>query len=371
MIRILHIVGKMDMGGIETLLMNVFREIDREKIMFDFLVHSNENGVYDNEIIKLGGKIFRITSRNESILKNRKDLEDFFNRTSYDIVHMHVSSLSYITPLIYAKKFGVSQRIIHSHSTKLLSNNLSKILHKIRKPYIGLYATDYVSCSENAGKWLFPKSILNSNKYKIIYNGINIRNFQFNEQNRNEIRSELKIENKIVFGHIGRFSKIKNHDFLIEIFFEYHKVNPQSILICIGDGDTKSEIIEKCKNMKIDDSVLFLGVRNDVNKLIYCFDVFVFPSLFEGLGIAIIEAQIAGIPCYMSSEVPSEVIKNENVEIFDLTDDPKSIAEKIRLNSLKRIEKHNKDLLMFDIQNCVNELCKLYFHVRRVDDIWL
>lgn len=319
-IRILHVFARMDMGGAETFIMNVYRNIDREKIQFDFVVHTNDKCVYDDEILSLGGKIYRVPKYlGKNHMQYKKSWENFLkSHLKYKIIHGHVRSTAYIY-LSIAKKFNLIT-IIHSHNTSSGKGIKSKIKDLFQYPI--RYIADYFfACSNNAGKWLFGKKICNSNEFYIIKNAIDIEKFKFNNNIRNKIRNEFKIQDKqFVIGHVGRFHEQKNHIFLIDIFSCLLKERPDAILLLVGDGELRSTIENKVEKLGIAQSVIFTGVRPDVHKLFQAMDIFVFPSLYEGLGIVLIEAQASGLPCVVSNTIPEEAVLSENLKKISLND---------------------------------------------------
>ena len=330
MVRVLHIVTSMNRGGLETLIMNIYRKINRSKIQFDFLVHTNNEGAYDEEIRNLGGKLYRVTPRSKGILKNKRNLIDFFkSHTEYRIIHQHVSSLTYIEPIRIAKKFNVPVRIIHGHNTKQGGHKIHKYIHYTNKLSIKKAATHFFACSEDAANWMFgPHELFNIN-YTIINNGIDSERFSFNLGLRNEVRNEYNINDRFVIGHLGRFAYQKNHRFILEVFNEVKKVENSAVLLLVGDGKLKSEIINKIKEENLEDSVIFTGVVSNTEALLNAMDVFLFPSIYEGLGIALIEAQSTGIKCFASTAVPKEVMITNNIKRISLQEPASRWAREI------------------------------------------
>lgn len=324
MIRVLHILHSMNRGGIETFLMNIYRNVDRGEVQFDFLLHVDEECAYDDEIIAMGGKIFRIPGRRQGIQKNRRALDSFFSEhTEYKIVHQHVSSLSYIEPLRIAARKNIPVRIIHSHNTMEGGGKFHKYLHLWNQRDLEQYATDFLACSEPAALWICGQKRFKMKKYMIIKNGINTKDFSYSRQNREKIRDELGIKGEKVIGHIGRFSPQKNHTFLIDIFNYINKKDPDIILLLVGDGNLRQQIQNKVNRLGLQDRVIFTGIRADVPDLYCAMDVFLFPSLYEGLGMVLVEAQAAGLPCVVSEKgIPEEVKLNNNLLFISLEKKP-------------------------------------------------
>lgn len=315
-IRVAHIVGKMVGGGVEAFIMNYYRNIDRTKVQFDFIIDSDSKVVPREEIEKLGGRIIEIPPY-QKIFSYIKELKKVLKENKYRIVHSHLNALS-VFPLFTAYLAKVPVRIAHSHSTTNKKEWKKNIVKSILKPFSKVFATDYFACSEHAARWLFGSKTFEQGKVKIIHNAIDVDKFKYNEETRNKVRKELQIENKFVLGHVGRFVKQKNHDFLIDVFNEVYKENNNSVLLLVGDGPLEEQIKQKVKKLNLEDAVYFLGIREDVNELMQAMDVFVFPSLYEGLGIVLIEAQASGLKCISSTEVPTEVKETDLIKFIDL-----------------------------------------------------
>lgn len=366
MIRVLHVVIGMNRGGLETFIMNVYRNINRNVIQFDFLVHTNNECAYDAEIKELGGKIFSVPARNKGVSKNRKALNDFFkNHKEYKIVHQHVSSLTYITPLKYAKRYGVPIRIIHGHSTGQSGHKFHEYIHKYNQHYIKSIATHYFACSEMAAKWLYSKKQFINKKYDIINNAIDSKSFIYCEQKRLEKRSELGLKGQYVIGHIGRFNLVKNHEFLIDIFKSVHEKDNDVILLLVGDGELRINIQEKVNKLGLQNNVIFTGIRSDISDILQAMDIFVFPSLYEGLGIVAVEAQASGLHCIASDQVPKEISVTENVKFLSLDDNVDVWVDEI-LRKKNYFERQDTSLLVknngYDINNVCKKLEKIYIN---------
>lgn len=332
MIRVLHAVNNMHRAGIETMLMNYYRNIDRSKIQFDFVAHRPERDDYDDEIEKLGGRIFyapRLYPQNyPEYFKFMKRL--FCEHPEYRIIHSHIDAMSYM-PLLAAKKSGVPVRIAHSHSTSIDKDFKYPVKMAFREMLLKV-STHRFACGEEAGKFLFKQS-----DFFIVPNAVNSSDFSFSEETRRKKRSELKIDNKFVLGHIGRFYYPKNHEFLIDIFERFLKLNENSVLLLVGDGEKLDSIKELTREKGISDKVLFLGNRNDANELYQAMDCFLLPSLFEGIPVVGVEAQFAGLPCFFSDRVPKEVAFADESQFLPLEKGAEFWAEKI-----------------FSVYNCAN-----------------
>ena len=304
-IRVAQIMGKCVGGGVESVVMNYYRNIDRNKIQFDFICDSDSINIPYQEIEKLGGRVFLVPPY-QKILAYQKELIKTFKENNYKIVHSHINTLS-LFPLRAAKKAGIPIRISHSHSTSTPKEWKRNFFKNILRKFSKVYPTHYLCCSKIAGIYQFGKKKYNDGEVFLVNNAIDIEKFTYNELIRKELRKELKIDNDtLVIGHIGRFVTVKNHKFLIETFKEIHEKNSNSILLLAGQGPLENEIKEKVKELNLTNSVIFLGQRNDVNKLYQVFDIFLLPSLYEGLPVVGVEAQTAGLLCILSNKVPKE-----------------------------------------------------------------
>lgn len=323
MVRVLHIVGKMDCGGQENFIMNLYRNIDKEKVQFDFVVHSKDEGFFDSEIEKLGGKIYRITPMTENLLKHIKELKKVLIENNYNIVHRHTDSSIIFVDLLISKRCGVKYRIAHSHNT--VSSKL-KILSILFRPLLNKYANFKFACGEAAGKWLFGNC---SNNVYVIKNGIQVKDFLFSEKIRNKMRTELEIQDKFVVGNIARFNKQKNHLFLLDIFNCVAKKKKNAILLLVGDGEEKDIIFKRANELGIINKIIFLGIRKDVCDILQAIDVFVFPSLYEGLPVSLIEAQASGVKMFISDTITKEVNVTNSIEYLNINDYAEKWADAI------------------------------------------
>ena len=354
-IRILQIIGSMNIGGAENFLMNIYRKIDKKKIQFDFIVH--KKGIFDDEIKRMGGKIYYIKPIQEvGPIIYKKELEQIFTCQAYKIVHSHIDQVSgFILKVAY--KCNVPTRIAHSHSTKNSNSFFGKIYKKYLQSKINKYSTKRFACSEEAGKWLYKNA-----NYEIINNGIDINNFSYNEKFRKELRKKYKIpENALVVGHVGRFMEAKNHDYLVDIFNEYHKkINKNSMLLLIGEGKLKKGIIEKLDKLGLTNDTIFLERLTDVYKYYNVMDIFVFPSIYEGLPLTVIEAQINGLKCLVSQNVTKQSQITDNCKFLDIDVPPEEWAKEIILSRKRPINLKEKNIMNFDSQNIANKLCDYY-----------
>lgn len=363
-IRIAQIIGKWVGGGVEAVVMNYYKHIDRTKIQFDFICDGDSTNIPYEEIEKLGGKVILIPPY-QKIFKYHKELKRVLKEGKYKIVHSHINTLS-VFSLFAAKCAGVPVRIAHSHSTTNKKEKKKNLMKQVLKPFSKLFATDYMCCSEYAGRWLFGNKEYDKGNVYLLNNAIDVEQFKYDENIRKQMRKELNIKDStLVIGHIGRFVDQKNHTFLIDIFNEVHKKNKDSVLLLIGQGPLKDMITEKVKQLGLSDCVLFLGQRNDTNKLYQAMDVFVLPSLYEGLGMVLIEAQCSGLPCVASTEVPRVAKITENVEFIGLSEDIDIWAKTIIDNSKKNRKDNYKSIINsgYDITKKVKKLEYKYLRI--------
>lgn len=374
MIRVLHIVSGMGIGGIEEMLMNYYRHIDRTQIQFDFLLHPgapiDTSQTHWNEIQSLGGKIYvydgPLGIRN--IFQYIKFLDSFFSTHKFDIIHAHYNPDFCKITLWRAKKAGIRHRIMHSHSNFFNYSFLHKIFYTLASPWLKTSATFYCACSGDAGKIAFGSKIVNSNQYKTIYNAIDINNFQYNPTYRNKIRQQYGLsENTIVLGHVGRFDKPKNQSFLIDVLTILKKLNSNFFLILIGDGESKDAVISKARTLKIADFVIFAGNQAHAEYFYMAFDIFILPSIYESLGIVNIEAQASGLPCLISDTCPPETQILETTQFLPITAGATVWAQKIidisnTLTTNKRNSSiYSDELQSWDIHNNAKLLETFYF----------
>lgn len=328
MIRVLHSVSNMDRAGIETMLMNYYRHIDRSKLQFDFLQNKPKPGNYDDEIRELGGNIYISPGLNpikypaylkfvEEILKNNSDIK---------ILHAHNEAMG-LYALNGAKRGGIKTRIAHAHNTKIIKD-YKYPLKIFCKRFLTSFATELWSCGRDAGIYFFGDDNWNK-KGMVMRNAVETEEFKFSEESRRRIREEFGIGNKTVIGHVGRFNVQKNHIRLIEIFAEYLKINSSALLVLIGEGELEEDVKIKAKELNIYDHILFAGLRENVNRWYSAMDVFVMPSLFEGLPVVGIEAQCAGLPCVFSDSITDEVVVSKSAVRLSLDGRNSEWAKKI------------------------------------------
>lgn len=370
--RVLHVTEMLQAAGIESFIMNTYRNIDRNKVQFDFFVTRDEKEFYDDEIKSLGGRKFVVDiDKNTNVfirvIKESIELKRVLKREKYNIVHIHTGTPLRIFYLIAAKMAKVKTRIYHSHSAEVLGPHemigYKKLIFKILKQFFKFVGTDFFACSNAAAEWIYTSRLISSNNVKIIYNGIDLNKFKFNKDIRDNYRKKLGIENKFVIGHIGRFEEQKNHKFLIDIFNEVYQSDPSARLLLIGKGNLEQEIRNKVLKYGLNDSVIFLGVIDDVNKIMQAMDVFVLPSNYEGLPVVGVEAQASGLKMISSDNITEEVAITPNIEFVSLDKSAKEWAE-IILDVKENYVRYNTSKLIqqsgYDIRSVANKMERFY-----------
>jgi len=367
MIRILHIVGTMDVGGLERLIMNVYRNIDRKMLQFDFVVHNDKHNYYEDEIISLGGYVHRVERKRKNIFKNIIQMYKLFKRNpQYKIIHIHTNSATCLTDLIVAKICNISISIVHSHSTH--TGQEKQFLHKVLRFIMCLMTDEKFACSDLAAKWLFGDKAYNNNEVKIINNAIDAQNFIYNKEISLKCRKDLGIkQNTFVLGHIGSFSDAKNHSFLIDIFNAVRKEEIDSKLLIVGNGPFEMKIRDKINSLNLNDDVILTGLRSDIPEMLCAMDVFVFPSFFEGFPVTLVEAQASGLKCIISDTITTQVQITDLIECVSLNESAEYWASKVLSckNGYKRGNTYQEIIKRgFDIKNEAKELQEFYIKLQ-------
>lgn len=353
-------------GGIEMLLMQFFRSIDRSRVQFDFLTFC-EKCVFEEEILAAGSQVFHVTRRGENPIQNRKELVAFYKAhpNTYDYIWYHLSSASNCAPVVLARKYTTAKIICHSHGTSFDSSALFRPVHllldRINYPRL-MRSTDYCfACSKAAGKWLFKGT---DREIKLIRNGVQIEKFRFNPSVRVGLRKELQAEDAVIIGHAGRFCAAKNQSFIIDIFAEYHRAEPNSILVLVGEGETKTAMEEKVRTLGLESAVHFLGFREDFYALLQAFDLFLMPSLYEGLPISAVEAQTAGLPCLLADTITEETAVTDLTEFLSLNDSAALWAQKIQKMLAKSVSREQYAQIVrdagYDAKDTISDVAEFF-----------
>ena len=327
-VRVLQVIGLACGGGVESVIMNYYHNIDKDKVQFDFVVHKNPLKSFVDEAEKYGGKVYEVTPYTKNIFAFTYEIYTIIKNGHYNIVHSNMNSLSGF-PLFAAWLASAKVRILHNHTTDTKAEGLRTVIKTSLRPFAKMFANKYWACSKLAAEWMYGKKAVNAGKITIINNAIDLDKFAFNQEKRDKLRKELGLEGKFVIGHVGRFMKQKNHEFLIDIFAEVAKKRDNAVLVLIGDGLLMETIKNKVRDFHLADKVLFLGVRNDVADLYNVMDVFLFPSLYEGLGMVAVEAQVNGLPVVASTEVPVEAKVSDNIKWVTLNMEAKKWEKEI------------------------------------------
>ena len=317
-------------GGQESFIMNMYRNVDREKVQFDFLTpFTCDNPKLKLEIENMGGHVYHYdhTFGHENNKVFKKCVTQFLKEHHYDTVHFHSgSTYALMEGSKIAHDVGVKNIIVHSHCGGF-ANAKYHIIKALSVPYLMKYPTDYFACSHLAAEWKFPSKIIREQKYKVIKNAVDTEKFRYFPSVRAQYRQKFSVENKLVVGHIGRFEIQKNHKFLIEIFQQIHRKEPQSVLFLIGAGELRVECEKQVQELGIQDSVFFLGIRRDISELLNMMDLFLMPSFFEGLPVVGVEAQATGLPVYMSDEIAKELPIEDLSEYLSLNESAEQWAD--------------------------------------------
>ncbi|MBQ3524271.1 MAG: glycosyltransferase [Clostridia bacterium] len=357
--RVLHIVTSMELGGIENFIMVNYRNIDRTRVQFDFLKHRDSHDFFDDEILDLGGKIYSVPPINPLRQKQYNQVvSNFFNehKQMYSIVHSHINTYS-AYPLRIAKDENVAVRIAHAHATtsKLDFKTPFRIY---TKKTINKYVTDAFACSNEAGKWLFGNL-----PYTVIPNAIDSELYLPKDNIRKDVREELGITDKFVIGMVANFKSVKNHKFMIEVFSDVLKRIPNACLVLVGHGEMKQSIEKMVAEKNLSNRVIFTGLRKDVSRILQGLDVFVLPSISEGFPISVLEAEAVGVPCVISTGVPTDVKLFEAMDTFFVSIEDKnawvdeivSLQQTTRRSWAKEISK-----TQYDVKNNAKKLMEFY-----------
>lgn len=317
-LRVAQTMGRMDLGGVEAVVMGYYRAIDRARVQFDFLVDEGSSLPWRAEMESMGARIFVLPPPSHPLAYLR-EREDLFRRNGYAIVHAHINTLS-VLPLRAAARAGVPVRICHSHSTAHPGEGARTLLKNALRPFSRRYATHLFACGEVAGAWLYGTEAMTKGRVTILRNAINVARFAFSGAVRDETRAALSLGKAPVLGHIGRFCYQKNHPFLLEVYARVREARPDAVLLLAGEGDGVADARERAQTLGVADGVRFLGPRSDAERLYAAMDVFLLPSYYEGLPVVGVEAQAAGLPCLFSEHVTQEAALLKSTRFLALDD---------------------------------------------------
>lgn len=354
-LRVAQVMGIMNCGGVEAVVMNYYRALDKSNVQFDFFVDKTSSFPQREEIERLGGRVFLVPPYSR-VFSYLGALTRAFRQNEYRVVHAHTSTMN-LFPLFAAWLAGVPVRICHNHSTANWGEGFKTLAKYLLRPFARVFATDYFSCGEFAGRWMYGNRRFDSGKVHVMPNAIDTARFAYRPDARSTLRSELGIGNEtLVIGHVGRFMFQKNHSFLLEVFSALHKRHPDSVLLLIGEGELESAVRQKAKELCPNGSVRFLGVRQDVDQLYSVMDVFCLPSFYEGFPVVLLEAQANGLPCVVSYQVSAEAAIHPNVSRISLSETPAHWADACfsaagRMNEISEMitKAHDISLLAQDL----------------------
>ena len=339
MIQILHSVSNMDRAGVETMLMNYYRHMDREKVQFNFLCNKTKPGAYDDEIISLGGKIYRTPSLNPAkypqYLRYMRQL--FCEHPEYRIIEAHNGPLG-LYALYAAERCGIPNRIFHAHGTDI-SFDFKWPLKKLCKSRLPHHCNLNWACGADAARHYFGDKTVSAGNYRIVPNAVDTGRFAFSESSRQRIRKKYGLGSKVVIGHVGRFVAVKNHGFLIDVFQRLHKAQPDSALVLLGDGELQRAMEQKARQTGLERHILFMGNVSNADEWYQAMDAFVMPSSNEGLPVVGVEAQAASLPCILSENITKEVVISDRVIFVALEKAPEEWAKII----LRAVQKNKRE----------------------------
>lgn len=366
-IRVLRIIGECKTGGTETIALNYYKNIDHNKIKMDFLFYGNSLKRFEDELKKYGDRVYNVDLYSKHMIKSILQIKKIVKENNYDIVHSQLNTLNFF-PLLGAKLGGASIRVASNHSTANLKYEKKKsILKYLLKPTCAMTANYYAACSNYAGRWAFG----DKRNIKIIHNAIDLSKFRYSDEIRKSVRKKENWNDKFVIGHVGRFVAQKNHKFIIDVFKEVLNKRENSILVLIGEGELEQEIKKYVKELGLEEKVLFYGVRFDVCELLQGMDIFLFPSLYEGLGNVITEAQAVSLQSVVSKAVPEEVKQTEFVEFVDLNNNVNEWADIVlKYDSNYKRRDTYRDLVEagYEIKSAAKDLESYYLNLVREEN---
>lgn len=356
-IRIAVVIGKISYGGIENVVANYYRVIDKSKVQFDFYYGGNSLEKPKQEFLDLGARYFKLPPV-EKPLAFKREFRQYLKKNIYKIVHVHMNTLSFLA-IDVAWKEGVPVRICHNHSVPSGEAFFKKILKNSLKFLCTIHATDMFACSEKSGRWFYGNKVYDQGKVHLMSNAIDLNRFHYSDDKRCEIRKKLNIQDKLVIGHVGRFTYAKNHLFLLDVFSEVLTKAPNAVLVLVGDGELKTSILKKIKDLNLQDKVILVGQSETPEYYYLAFDVMAFPSVFEGLPVTVVECQASLRPIVVSDVVPDEAIFSDGVYRCSLDKGPSVWAEQIIATAGKLVRVDERKNL-YDIFVQAQNLCSWY-----------
>ena len=363
-LRVAQVLNRMDSGGIEAVVMNYYRHVDRDRIQFDFYFAADSAFPQREELERLGAGIFLVPSYSHPLAYHRA-LCRAFKAGDYTIVHAHLSTMS-VFALFAAWRAGVPVRICHNHTTAHWGGGKKTLLKYILRPFNKLFATDYFACGEKAGRWMYGNRCFDAGRVHVMPNAIDTKKFEYDQAARIRLREELKIpQDAFVVGHVGRFMYQKNHPFLLQVFKEILRLRENAFLLLVGEGELQETIRQSVREQSLEGKVIFTGARQDVSKLYSAMDVFCLPSFYEGLPVVALEAQANGLPCVFSDRITSEVLLNQSAVCLPLETQQRWALKLLKVERLPEEE----SLTQFDVNSQAEILTMKYFaYTQSVDE---
>lgn len=355
--KILQVGLSEHLGGIETYLLKISGNLDREKYQFDFLTYNGVDPCFEKELKAMDCGFHRITARNQNYFTYLKELDELIKSENYDIVHCNMNSLSNFEPVLVGLK-NHKKVVVHSRNSAVISSLKSRLLHKLGYIILRNKPVERVAVSDLAGEWMFGKK----SKFTVLNNGIDVEKYRYDLTWRSEIRNEFNIGSRELILHVGAFRRQKNHKQLIEIFNAYIKNKPEALLMLVGDGELKSEIISMTEKLQLTENVIFTGIRNDVPKLMSAADKFLLPSFYEGFPNVLIEAEAAGLYCVISDTITQQATLDGLCKSLSLADPLKAWATALDEDNLvDRFKASDKvTAAELDIKNEMKRLYAVY-----------
>lgn len=317
-IRVAQIMGKLWAGGVENVVFNYYRQMDKSKVEFDFYIDDDSTVEPPKDLLDMGAHFYKIP-RYQKLPQYLKTLNKYFKENNYSIVHSHINTLS-VFPLYAAWKAGVPIRIAHNHSILGGKEYKKNILKLFLRMFAKLFSTDYFSCSEEAGKWMFGERTFKKGKVFVVKNAIEFSKFRCSEEIRQQYKEKLGIKDNFVICHVGRFTYAKNHKFLLEIFREFLNLDGHAVLLLVGDGELHDDIVNEIDRLALGEHVVLTGKVSNPEKYYSLADIVLIPSFYEGLSLATVESQIAGVPVIVSEAIPDEAVISDSVMKMSLSE---------------------------------------------------
>lgn len=361
--KILEIIGTLKIGGQEKVGLEIGLHIDRSKYEIHYLVFGKEKGEYEKELNAKGIKIFHFPEPSEGYLRYLTSLKKLLKENSYSIIHAH-TMFNCGWAMFIGWYMKVPCRISHSHSIKMADfhySTIMKIYQVLMRRLIKCFGTEYIGCGRAAGQWLFGKRFFEKHG-KILFNGIDTRQYLFSIDARIKMREKLDLQNQFVIGHVGHFAQVKNQKFLIALMPEIIKQKPETTLILVGDGELKVTLQKECEKLGIQEHVIMTGNVANVADYLCAMDVFVFPSLYEGMPLSVIEVQCNGLPCVISDSVPDDVYLTDLIRPLSLKDSKEEWIHEICSAKRKNEESYGRQMIQseFDISVMLQKIYKIY-----------